>query len=213
MRRSSSRQSSSQDARRMMAAVAGVLLSLACNSTTAPLVSTSGAAAKVANPFSGVTGYVNPDWKAEALSESGGNRVANNPTAIWMDTIGAITAKNGGTTLQQHFDNAVAQGAGYIEIVIYDLPGRDCAALASNGELGPTDISRYKSEYIDPIAAIEGNSKYANLRIINIIEPDSLPNLTTNVGTSTATDACATMKSNGNYVAGVQYALGTLGAI
>ena len=169
--------------------------------------------ARVDNPFSGVTGYVNPDWKAKAERESGGNRVSNVSTAIWMDTIGAITAKNGGTTLQQHFDNAVSQGAGYIEIVIYDLPGRDCAALASNGELGPTELSRYKSEYIDAIAAIEGNSKYANLRIINIIEPDSLPNLTTNVGTTTATDACATMKSNGNYVAGVQYALSKLYAI
>lgn len=35
------------------------------------------------------------------------------------------------------------------EIVIYDLPGRDCAAKASNGELAVGEISRYKSEYID----------------------------------------------------------------
>ena len=40
------------------------------------------------------------------------------------------------------------------QMVIYDLPGRDCAALASNGELGPTELPRYKAEYIDPIAAI-----------------------------------------------------------
>lgn len=33
--------------------------------------------------------------------------------------------------------------------VIYDLPGRDCAAKASNGELAVGDISIYKSEYID----------------------------------------------------------------
>jgi cellulase/cellobiase CelA1 len=33
--------------------------------------------------------------------------------------------------------------------VIYDLPGRDCAAKASNGELAAGDISTYKSEYID----------------------------------------------------------------
>jgi hypothetical protein len=34
-------------------------------------------------------------------------------------------------------------------LVIYDLPGRDCAAKASNGELKVGEISRYKSEYID----------------------------------------------------------------
>lgn len=34
-------------------------------------------------------------------------------------------------------------------LVIYDLPGRDCAAKASNGELKATEISRYQSEYID----------------------------------------------------------------
>jgi cellulase/cellobiase CelA1 len=34
-------------------------------------------------------------------------------------------------------------------LVIYDLPGRDCAAKASNGELKYSEISRYKSEYID----------------------------------------------------------------
>jgi cellulose 1,4-beta-cellobiosidase len=35
------------------------------------------------------------------------------------------------------------------QIVIYDLPGRDCAAKASNGELAVGEVARYKSEYID----------------------------------------------------------------
>ena len=34
-------------------------------------------------------------------------------------------------------------------LVIYDLPGRDCAAKASNGELKYSELSRYKTEYID----------------------------------------------------------------
>lgn len=34
-------------------------------------------------------------------------------------------------------------------LVIYDLPGRDCAAKASNGELKYNELSRYKTEYID----------------------------------------------------------------
>lgn len=34
-------------------------------------------------------------------------------------------------------------------LVIYDLPGRDCAAKASNGELAAGDLATYKGEYID----------------------------------------------------------------
>jgi cellulose 1,4-beta-cellobiosidase len=54
-----------------------------------------------------------------------------------------------------------------------------------------------------------GNPKYAQLRIINIIEVDSLPNLVTN----TNVQQCATLKSNGGYVQGVAYALQKLGAL
>ena len=93
--------------------------------------------------------------------------------------------------------------------MIYDLPGRDCAALSSNGELKAGELAKYKSDYIDAIAAIQGDSKYGNIRIVNIIEPDSLPNLITNTGTFAT---CATMQSNGEYVAGTQYAISKLHA-
>lgn len=33
--------------------------------------------------------------------------------------------------------------------VIYDLPGRDCAAKASNGELAAGDTTTYETKYID----------------------------------------------------------------
>jgi cellulose 1,4-beta-cellobiosidase len=71
------------------------------------------------------------------------------------------------------------------------------------------DLPRYKAEYIDPIAAIEADPKYRNIRIINVVEIDSLPNLITNTNVAT----CATMKSNGGYVNGIAYALQKLGAI
>ncbi len=98
--------------------------------------------------------------------------------------------------------------------MIYNLPGRDCSALASNGELGPDELPKYKAEYIDPIAAIQGDSKYSSLRIINIIEIDSLPNLVTNTSDQAGgTVMCDTVKANGAYVNGVGYALAKLGAI
>lgn len=34
-------------------------------------------------------------------------------------------------------------------VVVYDLPGRDCAAKASNGELKVGEIEKYKTEFID----------------------------------------------------------------
>ncbi|MEU6281770.1 glycoside hydrolase family 6 protein [Streptomyces sp. NPDC047028] len=176
-----------------------------------------GADGRVGNPYAGARVYVNPEWSAKAAAEPGGNRIANQPTAVWLDRIAAINGVNGGMGLRDHLDEALKQrGSGdlVVQLVIYDLPGRDCAALASNGELGPNDIDTYKSQYIDPIASILSDPKYAGLRISTVIEPDSLPNLVTNAGgTPTTTDACVTMKSNGNYEKGVSYALDTLGAI
>jgi cellulose 1,4-beta-cellobiosidase len=179
---------------------------------------------KVDNPYAGATGYVNPQWAALARAESGGSRVANQSTAVWFDRISAIEGNGSATTgsmgLAAHLDEAVAQDAAngsapvVIQVVIYNLPGRDCSALASNGELGPTEIGRYKTEYIDPIASIMSQSKYANLRIVAVVEIDSLPNLVTNTGSRpTAVEMCNTMLANGNYVAGVGYALAKLGAI
>jgi cellulose 1,4-beta-cellobiosidase len=188
--------------------------------TTPPTTSPTGnPGTKVDNPYAGVKGYVNPEWKAKADAEAGGSRVSNNPTAVWLDRIAAIagtsgSSSNGSMGLAAHLDAALAQGAGYIQLVIYDLPGRDCAALASNGELGPNDLPRYKSEYIDPIAAIEADAKYKSIRIINIVEIDSLPNIVTNTGGQAgATATCDTMKANGGYVQGVGYALNKLGAV
>ncbi|MEV5169833.1 glycoside hydrolase family 6 protein [Streptomyces flaveolus] len=176
-----------------------------------------GTGSRVDNPYAGAKGYVNPEWSAHAAAEPGGSRIANQPTAVWLDRIAAINGVNGGMGLRAHLDEALKQkGSGelVVQLVIYDLPGRDCSALASNGELGPNDIDKYKTQYIDPIASILSDAKYAGLRIATVIEPDSLPNLVTNAGgTAGSTDACATMKANGNYEKGVSYALDKLGAI
>jgi cellulose 1,4-beta-cellobiosidase len=180
----------------------------------APAAQQVGASGRVDNPFVGAKGYVNPEWKAHASAEPGGSRIADTPTAVWLDRIAAIAGtansqSNGPMGLRDHLDAAVAQGAGYAQFVIYNLPGRDCSALASNGELGAGELARYKAEYIDAIAAIMGDAKYRGLRIVNVIEVDSLPNLVTNTNVA----KCAEMKSNGAYVQGVAYALSKLGAI
>jgi cellulose 1,4-beta-cellobiosidase len=187
------------------------------------------AQSRVENPFAGARWYVSTEYAAnvnasaaqvsDATLKAKVAHIARYPTAFWLDRIAAIQGYGSRMGLAAHLDAALAQqqaAAGtpmVVIVVVYDLPGRDCSALASNGELGPADIGRYKTEFIDPIAAIEGNAKYASLRIVNVIELDSLPNIVTNVdGKSGATPMCNTMKQNGNYIAGVQYAVSKLHA-
>ncbi|MGW5178039.1 glycoside hydrolase family 6 protein [Streptomyces sp. NPDC004082] len=186
------------------------------------------AEAHVDNPFAGATFYTNPDYTAlvgtsaaktsDAALKAKMETVATYPTAVWLDRIAAIgggTANGGRKSLADHLDLALAQKKPGQPVtatfVVYDLPGRDCAALASNGELPLTQagLDRYKSEYIDAIADVFDDPKYQDVRITTVIEPDGLPNLVTNG----ADPECAQAKSSGIYVQGVRYALNKLHAI
>ncbi len=192
---------------------------LATTSTAVPITVTGsgGGGTHVDNPYVGASGYVNPDWANQARADGGSRDRQRLDRRLAGPDRRDRRHRRTAMGVRAHLDAALAQAAGQamtIQFVIYDLPGRDCSALASNGELGPTEIGRYKTEYIDPIAAIMGDPKYASLRIVTIIEIDSLPNLVTNAGgTAGSTDACATMKANGTYVTGIQYALNKLHAI
>jgi cellulose 1,4-beta-cellobiosidase len=172
----------------------------------------------VENPYEGATGYVNPDWSAKAAAEPGGDAIANVSTAVWMDRIAAIGGSENAMSLREHMDEAVRQDAANgstpltIQVVIYNLPNRDCSALASNGELRISEdgFNRYKTEYIDPIADILDDPQYSDLRIVTIIEPDSLPNLVTNLDRF---EDCREANGPGGYRDGVRYALDKLHAI
>jgi cellulose 1,4-beta-cellobiosidase len=176
------------------------------------------------NPYVGATQYVNPLWKAEVESEAVAQQatnpslaakmriVENQPTAVWLDSMGAIAGPAGGMGLAAHLNAALSQkgsGPEVVNIIVYDLPGRDCNALASNGELPATaaGLATYETSYIDPIVAILGNSAYSSLRIAAVIEPDSLPNIVTNSGVP----ACQT--AGPFYESGIEYALNKLHAI
>jgi cellulose 1,4-beta-cellobiosidase len=114
------------------------------------------------------------------------------------------------TTLQSHLTAAAAQGNGnpiVAEFVIYDLPGRDCAALASNGEIPAGGLATYKSQYIDVAVSIFKTAA-SNIRLSLLIEPDSLPNLATNMGTLRCNST-----TQSEYPAGVAYALAQLSAL
>ena len=183
------------------------------------LLFTAGAAAQhLDNPFVGASFYRNVDYVASvnaAANLQGGalgqqmRRVADYPTFVWLDTIAAVNGTGSyPRSLAGHLDQALLQGANAIGIVIYNLPNRDGAALASNGELliAQDGLNRYKTEYIDAIYAVIDRPQYSGLRIVMVIEPDSLPNLITNLSFPKVAEA----NSTGAYVQGVQYAIGTL---
>ncbi len=161
--------------------------------------------ARADNPFRDVSYYIDPIWSARAAAEPGGSAIAQYNTAVWMDRIGAITA---GIGLRGHLDEALNQNAGMFMFVVYDLPNRDCAALASNGELRISEngFQRYRDEYITPIVEIISDPKYSSIRIVTIVEVDSLPNLITNLDVPD----CAEADGPGGYRDGIRYALNQL---
>jgi len=220
----------------------------------------------VTNPYAGAVNYLNPDYTGEIKSaiadpSTTATQAAQMvtletyPTAVWLDHIGAINGSvpNASSSisrlgLQGHINAAKLQQADktqnpsglpiVVELMIYDLPGRDCAALASNGELtipggdtiidsngNPltltgTGLSEYENFYVTPIANIlQTEANNPNIRFVLVVEDDSLPNLITNVGQSNggAIQACVNANNGmtsapstaGVYVQAIQFALST----
>ena len=179
----------------------------------------------VNNPFAGATMYVNSAWSANVLATADDyassdkdlaeamRTVANQPTAVWLDRIAVISGTDSAPGLRHHLDEALAQSDGttplVMTIVVYDLPGRDCFALASNGELPATDqgLQQYEHDYIDAIVNLLSQAEYEGIRVAAVIEPDSLPNITTN------SSAPACQQAAPYYKAGVAYALDALHAL
>ncbi|WP_437778788.1 glycoside hydrolase family 6 protein [Sorangium sp. So ce1097] len=143
------------------------------------------------NPLAGGTLYVDPEYIAKVQSSIDKTtdaaliekmkKVQEIPTAFWLDRIAAVDRLegylDGALALQNQLCTPVVP-----MIVVYDLPNRDCFAEASNGELRVENggEARYRAEFIDRIAAIL--AARPTLRTVAIIEPDSLPNLATNLG-------------------------------
>jgi len=110
------------------------------------------------NPYAGASVYLSPYYASEVekaasmISDSAlkakAASVANIPTFIWLDVVAKVP------TLETYLKEAEASKQ-LLQIVVYDLPDRDCAALASNGEFSVADdgVAKYKN-YVDQIAAL-----------------------------------------------------------
>lgn len=110
------------------------------------------------NPFVDSYFYLSPDIKTmmdysldlvnDAALADKIRYIQRQPSAVWMDSIAAIAGDpaEGRRSLEGHLDAAVEQQKYYAELdgqvspmtivlIVYNLPDRDCAAFASNGQL------------------------------------------------------------------------------
>ncbi|OHF03832.1 glycosyl hydrolase family 6 [Colletotrichum orchidophilum] len=172
--------------------------------TSAPVV--TGGATYTGNPFAGVNLWANSYYASEITTlaipslspalATAAAAVAKVPTFMWMDTRAKIPLVD--STLAD-IRKANAAGGNYAgQFVVYDLPDRDCAAAASNGEYSIADggVAKYK-EYIDAIRTMV--LKYSDIRILLVIEPDSLANLVTNLNVAKCSGAQAAYLECTNY--------------
>jgi len=182
------------------------------------------------NPFLGKTYYVNPSYQAEldtSISTATGatqqtlQAMRNVPSAYWIDVMAKINGTNT-STVAGILADASKKGGQLVVFIVYDVPNRDCHAKASNGEICcqynsdktcnydytgdcTTGLNTYKTQYIDPLATIF--TQYMNtVPIVLIIEPDSLPNLSTNQ----ADPHCGNAATKQAYEQGIPYAINTI---
>lgn len=158
------------------------------------------------NPFAGAEFFLDQRHVDNVLSTADHapgqkeliEKAARYPTGLWLDRIAALEALPG------WLDAASAQQAKSGKpvvpvIVVYDLPNRDCAAKASSGELNAEEKGeqRYREEFIDPIAA--EFAKRPDQRVAVVLEPDSLPNMATNMDVPKCADSADLYKRSVAY--------------
>jgi cellulose 1,4-beta-cellobiosidase len=168
------------------------------------------------------TYYVNPSYKdllqtsistAEGKTKSTLESMKNVPSAFWIDVKSKVWKGNGHpdlSTVEGILEDAANCDPPHLVLfMVYDLPNRDCWALASNGEvcchyaddtsgrgkckMGSNGfyeevvgnnckegLEEYQESYIKPFAEVVKRFDGV-VPIVLVIEPDSLPNMVTNM--------------------------------
>ena len=184
------------------------------------------------NPFKGVKYYVNPRYAAKYEKSMKGTkgkirknleRMKSIGAANWIDNKTKLHG-DGPETLEGILKDAKSQDpVPLVTVIWYDLPNRDCDAKASIGEIcctvikttGHCDLDtesdcedglkEYKETYVQPFIRIL--KKYSkDVPVVVILEPDSLPNLATNL----KHPHCGNKATVRAYKEGIAYALNKL---
>jgi cellulose 1,4-beta-cellobiosidase len=190
-----------------------------CGSCAACMPSPPPAPLAGINPFAGVDLLVSNAYATnvqQSVDAAGGpdnplgsalSKAAGIPTAVWIDEMAALPKMR--AALKQAQAQQRATGTDVLCVfVVYNLPGRDCSAASSAGELATGQLDRYESEFIGGIASLA--MEYEDVPKVFLLEPDSLPNVVTNMNRPRCT-AAASEYTNGIALA-IRH-LGPLGAI
>jgi cellulose 1,4-beta-cellobiosidase len=188
-------------------------------STTPPPPSGGGSTPPPAgiNPFPGYS-LIGDNWYLQninTLQRNNGNNQALNrlkqPVANWI----VRSSHNSDTNRNHAYEDTKAAieaaedlgvGNRITQLVVYNLPGRDCAAKSSEGKI--RDIPGYK-EYIGHIdKAIRETPRVGGHRIVFYIEPDAIGNIVTGVGKRKCNSDVFD-----NYRIGIRHAIDVLSAI
>ncbi|TPX30617.1 hypothetical protein SmJEL517_g05860 [Synchytrium microbalum] len=105
------------------------------------------------------------------------------PTFTWLSSIASLQS------IPVHLSNAANQSDGLpivVSFVVYNIPGRDCSATASSGQIPTGDLEQYKTQFVDVAVSLLSN-KSSNIKLVLIIEPDALANLITSGCSESAT--------------------------
>ncbi|RXW21714.1 hypothetical protein EST38_g4153 [Candolleomyces aberdarensis] len=169
------------------------------------------------NPYAGVEPHVNKGYATkleetiayfneqnDTLNAARTRTVQNIPTFAWVSNSAAISE------LKPLISDALAVQSRtgkkqIVQVVVYNLPDRDCSAKASDGEFHIVDdgLNKYKG-FIDNIVAELSTEDADKLQFSLILEPDSLGNLITNM----SVEKCA--KAADAYREATSYAIAKL---
>ncbi|EAU85070.1 exoglucanase 3 [Coprinopsis cinerea okayama7 len=142
--------------------------------------------------------------RGDQLNAARTRTVQNVATFAW------ISDTNGIGAIRPLIQDALAQQARtgqkvIVQIVVYNLPDRDCSANASTGEftVGNDGLNRYKN-FVNTIARELSTADADKLHFALLLEPDALANLVTNANAPRCRIAAPAYKE------GIAYTLATL---
>ncbi|CUS09186.1 unnamed protein product [Tuber aestivum] len=181
------------------------------------LLAASATPAASENPFEGKNFYANSMYASKleetikSFCEEGDLvNAARVETVQRTGTFGWITSFSGIANVPVFINEAyeLQESLGkpqIVELVVYNLPDRDCSAKASSGELNLAQdgLNKYK-QFVDSVAEELCTSKAEELSFAIVLEPDSLANLVTNMGVPKCAGAATAYKE------GIAYAISRL---
>jgi cellulose 1,4-beta-cellobiosidase len=168
------------------------------------------------NPFLGKNYFANSYYAGElnqtvaaflaqndTLNAARTRTVQKTGTFVWVTSVAGLSNINT-TIAEARAEQQKNWKQQIVELVLYNLPARDCSAGKSSGEftLENNGLELYKHSFVDPYAA--ALEAAWDLTFAVILEPDSLGNLITNQNVP----LCANASSA--YEEGIAYAIAKL---